>query len=538
LTDLSLSCPKKQRAFVLGIIGEEVVSSNTGIRELKRALVISAIVSLSLLVLVNIVGFWIAPELRVGLSEILSERTGRPVQIKSFGWSLWPALQFKGEGLSIGSAEVSDAIYVFVEDLRVGVGIFGLLSSPRSIDSVNLNKVLIRIPPGRNLTQSKLIPARIEKNSAVLASSPVVVEKLVLKTAAIELLSRDPEKAPRIIELRTFVMKDVALGQASPFEADLINPRPTGNILVSGQVGPFDRDEPIRTPISGHYRFTNADLGEFRDIQGILGSEGEFKGDLGENHVEGTAQIPDFQLAKVGNVVPLDVTYVVERIGGEVYLRDVKTSFLETRLSTTGEVRRQPGRSGRVVDLHVVSEEARVEDLLRIALKGDEPPLVGEIGLDTKVTIPPGEGRTMERMVIEGLFQIEHGEFTNPDFQKKLAQISKIGRREQAGQTDDRAFSDLNGEFQLENAVIRFSRLEFGVPGMLVSLTGDYGLESQEMDFRGHVDLERSVSEMTKGRLSDWLRILDPVLKRGNAGTSVPIRIKGTRSSPSVSLGF
>jgi hypothetical protein len=179
-----------------------------------------------------------------------------------------------------------------------------------------------------------------------------------------------------------------------------------------------------------------------------------------------------------------------------------------------------------------------VEDLLRIALKGEKPPLIGQIQLDTSVTVPPGPGKVLQRMIISGEFSIEEGEFTNEGFQKKLAQISKIGRSDQNQSDDDRTFSDLNGEFLLEKGVIRFSSLRFGVPGMLVSLTGTYVLESEQMDFRGRVEMERSVSEMTSGRLSDWLRIVDPILRRGSAGTSVPIRIKGNRNRPSVSVDF
>jgi hypothetical protein len=96
----------------------------------------------------------------------------------------------------------------------------------------------------------------------------------------------------------------------------------------------------------------------------------------------------------------------------------------------------------------------------------------------------------------------------------------------------------LNGTFRLENEVIRFTTLHFGVPGMFVSLNGTYALDTEEMDFRGTVNLERSPSEMTSGRLSKWLRILDPVLRSTDAGTSVPIRIQGTRSSPSVLPDF
>jgi hypothetical protein len=367
-------------------------------------------------------------------------------------------------------------------------------------------------------------------------TSPVILDRLVLRTAAIEILSRDPNKPPRIIQLRRLLMERMSLGKSSTFKADLCYPRPEGDVLVQGEFGPFNRDDPIETPISGSYTFSEADLVSFREISGILTSTGNFRGDLGENHVEGHAQIPDFQLTKVQNVVPLEVRFVVDRIRGDVYLREVDTAFLNTRLITTGEIKGTP--QGRRVDLKVKGSEARVEDLLRMALKGDEPPLVGQIHLDTSVTVPPGRERVMQKMIVSGEFSIEEGEFTNEGFQKKLAQISKIGRSDRSQREDDRTFSDLKGEFRLEAGVIEFSRLHFGVPGMLVSLGGTYALETEQMDFRGRVEMERSVSEMTSGRLSDWLRILDPILRRGNAGTSVPIRIKGTRNSPSVTLDF
>ena len=506
---------------------------------MKRILVIAAVATVSLLILASLAGLYYAPRLKVEMENLLSQRSGRPVRIESFGWSLWPALQFKGSGLSIGSSDERSSLYVYVESLRIRTGFLGILTKPRSIESLILQKTLIRVPPRKNRSADQ--PRRVSvnlQNPRLEIASPVILEELVLETAAVEILRKEPEKPPRIIEIRRLTMKDLALGEASPFEADLRYPRPEGDVLVNGEFGPFDREEPISTPISGEYEFVDADLGTFREISGILNSEGRFGGDLRKNHIVGRAKIPDFQLAKAQNIVPLDVSFEVDRISGDIYLREVETSFLQTRLSTTGEIRGLPQGKGRVVDLEVNGTEARVEDLLRIALRGDEPPLVGQIELTTSVTVPPGPGRVFQRLIVAGEFSIEEGELTNDGFQEKLAQISKIGRSDRGESQDNRTFSDLNGEFRLEKGRIEFSRLRFGVPGMLVTLTGGYGLESEQMDFRGRVEMEKSVSEMTSGRLSEWLKVLDPILRRGDAGTSVPIKIKGTRNSPSVSLDF
>ncbi|MGW8178536.1 MAG: hypothetical protein ACWGQW_07195 [bacterium] len=506
---------------------------------MKKALIFAAAGFFVLLISASLIGVYFAPRIKVEIAELLSERTGLQVRIDSFGGSFWPALQFKGRGLSIGSSEERDALFIYVEEIRLQAGLWGLLVQPRSLESLTLVKTLIRVPPRKSSKTAHLQPAAIEpENPGLTAASALTLEQLVMETAVVELLPKDAEKDSRIIQIRRFVMNTISLVQASPFEADLRYPRPEGDVFVRGRFGPFDRDEPINTPISGDYVFKEADLGTFREISGILTSSGNFKGSLGENQVTGTAQIPDFQLTKVENIVPLDVSFEVDRISGDVFLKEVDTSFLESRLIATGEIIGSPKGKGRIVDLEVQGGDARVEDLLRLALKGDTPPLTGEITLDTKVTIAPGPGRVMQKLIIDGDFTIEEGEFTNEGFQKKLGQIGKIGRRDQNELEDSRTFSDLAGEFHLEKGVIEFTTLQFGVPGMLVSLKGTYALEAEQMDFRGRVEMERSVSEMTSGRLSDWLRVLDPLLKRGNAGTSVPIRIKGSKDRPSVSVDF
>jgi hypothetical protein len=144
----------------------------------------------------------------------------------------------------------------------------------------------------------------------------------------------------------------------------------------------------------------------------------------------------------------------------------------------------------------------------------------------------------MDRLEIQGQFNIREGYFTSTDVRKTLEKISQIGGGKSDAETGSSAVSDLEGSFVLGNAVVDFSSLTFSVPGTAIDLTGRYGLKDETLDFRGNVLLSRSPSEMTSGQWSRWLKVLDPLLGRGKAGTAVPIKISGTRSKPSFSLDF
>jgi hypothetical protein len=81
-----------------------------------------------------------------------------------------------------------------------------------------------------------------------------------------------------------------------------------------------------------------------------------------------------------------------------------------------------------------------------------------------------------------------------------------------------------------------FSALQFTVPGAFLSLNGSYGLKSQELDFRGKLQLSSKLSQTTTGAKSVLLRMLNPFFKDGNGGSILPIKITGSRSNPSFGL--
>jgi hypothetical protein len=69
-----------------------------------------------------------------------------------------------------------------------------------------------------------------------------------------------------------------------------------------------------------------------------------------------------------------------------------------------------------------------------------------------------------------------------------------------------------------------------------VNLDGDYGLQSQEINFQGTARLDATVSQMATGIKHVLLKPVDPLFKKDGAGAVVPIRISGTAGSPSFKL--
>jgi hypothetical protein len=74
------------------------------------------------------------------------------------------------------------------------------------------------------------------------------------------------------------------------------------------------------------------------------------------------------------------------------------------------------------------------------------------------------------------------------------------------------------------------------VPGAHVSLDGQYDLPSGRIDFTGTAKLDATISQMTTGWKHVLLKPVDPLFKRDGVGTVLPIRISGTRGSPSFQL--
>ncbi len=73
----------------------------------------------------------------------------------------------------------------------------------------------------------------------------------------------------------------------------------------------------------------------------------------------------------------------------------------------------------RTIVLNAVSQNARVEDLIRLAVKGQEPLMTGSVKLRTEINIPEGDSDLIDRLKLKGQFVIDNGQFTNPRPRRK-----------------------------------------------------------------------------------------------------------------------
>ena len=123
-------------------------------------------------------------------------------------------------------------------------------------------------------------------------------------------------------------------------------------------------------------------MNAIRSIGGILSSVGTFNSVLQRIEVEGQTEIPDFSIDIAGQTAPLATAFkaVVDGTNGDTWLERVEARIGGSTLVSSGAVVRTEDVSGRGAVLDERVSGGRIEDLLRLAVKSEQPPLVGPRG--------------------------------------------------------------------------------------------------------------------------------------------------------------
>jgi hypothetical protein len=285
--------------------------------------------------------------------------------------------------------------------------------------------------------------------------------------------------------------------------------------------------------------FEKADLGVFEGISGVLSSRGSFAGTLERMDVKGDTDTPDFTVASGGHPVPLKTKYhaIVDATNGDTLLQPVEASFLHSSLTASGGIIDAPGPEGRTVRLDVKMDAARLEDLLRLAVKSDRPPMTGALSLTTSFVLPPGKIDVVKKLRLDGRFSIARALFTDPGVQTKITELSIRSRGKQAAARPKQSIpSDFEGRFRLGDGVLQIPAVAFDVPGSMVRLSGTYDLVSERLDFSGTLVMQASISETTSGFKSLLLKAVDPLFRHKGGGSEIPIKIGGSVGAPSFGL--
>src|SRR5262249_4207875 len=110
-------------------------------------------------------------------------------------------------------------------------------------------------------------------------------------------------------------------------------------------------------------------------------------------------------------------------------------------------------------------------------------------------------------------------------------------RGDTSGAASASVLSNFNGRFKLGGGTVRLDELTFETEGTQVQLAGTYALRSEELSFKGTLQMEATISETQKG----WRRLVfkpfDPIFKsKSGKGSEVPIKIEGKRDNPAFGL--
>jgi hypothetical protein len=366
----------------------------------------------------------------------------------------------------------------------------------------------------------------------------VIVDEIVCNDTDLVLIPKKEGKVPLDFEIHDLVLKSVGADKPFDFHGNLTNAKPVGEIATRGTFGSWNADEPGDTPVSGTYKFTNADLGPFPGIAGILSSTGKYNGQLNEIEVEGETDTPDFSLDKVGKPVSLQTQYsaTVNGTDGDTYLHPVRATLVQSLIFANGSVVRSNEKNGHYITLDVTSDKARLQDILSLATKADKPFMTGVLNLKTKFLLPPGQVKVLDKLKLDGEFGVTNGRWASAEVREKLQSFSRHAEGQPANEDAGSSVSDLRGHFGLDQGVITFKDLAFSIPGAAVQLQGTYNLRGEALDFRGELRLKAKLSQTVTGAKSFFLKAVDPFFEKKGAGAVVPISITGTRDNPTIGV--
>jgi hypothetical protein len=514
----------------------------------RKWLIVVACLLVVLAIAAWIVAVRLEPAVKARTEKILSERFDSDVSIGRLRVTLLPVASVTADNLVIRYHHLTDVPpLIKIRRFTARTDIPSIFGAVRRIHLVKLEGLEIRIPSGAlrhdqfvkdpDATDGNELRPTQDSGNAL----PFLITEISADGTLLEILPKKAGSDPLDYDIRQLKLRSVGPHRPMTFVATLMNAKPPGLIQTAGEFGPWQKQDPSATRVSGKYVFRDADLGVFKGISGTLASEGAYTGELDSIEVRGSTDTPNFQVGH-GTVVRLKTNFsaLVDGTSGDTFLRPVEASFRDSSFICRGGVAGTPGVKGKAVSLNVVSKHARIEDLTALVVQTKAPLMIGNMTFQSEFLLPQGDAEVLDKLYLKGRFDLTDARFTNPAVQDKIDTLSNRGRgiKKDSPKEGDDVASNFAARFTLKRAIISLSALSFSVPGAHVRLNGHYGLKSEALDFHGHIRLRATLSHMVSGWKSLLLKPVDPFFKKDGAGAVLPIKITGTKSDPHYGLDF
>ena len=318
---------------------------------------------------------------------------------------------------------------------------------------------------------------------------PVVIKRFTATNTRLVIVPREERKNPKVWDIYELEMEQLTSSSASPFHASLTNPIPEGKTETKGTFGPWQSDEPGRTPLKGDYTF-EANLGTINGLDGHVSAVGAMTGVLEQMSTHGETRTENLRLTELnGPGLPLTTSYdaLVDGTKGDVELRRVDITLGKSRLNARGLVEGTKGVKGKRIVLNVKSHAVDLGEFFKLVSNGGTPPADGTIILDAAFDLPQGKAQVLDRLALEGLVTAERLKFTNPVLQEKVDELSRRAQGRPGDESIDEVASRVTSKFNLNRGVLTYDGLSFDVEGASVKLNGSHALKSRTLDLNGEV---------------------------------------------------
>lgn len=500
------------------------------------------------------------PIIRARVVDTLSAHFHSPVELDHLGLSLIKGVEIGATGVEVEGTGLriryiagpnqpqndSNAPMLSVQHFAFHTRLRGLLRSPTRILEVDVEGMELHIPPA-SMRQQILGPKDTSPQSKEAVPQPngklpqpkitLLVSQIHCKDVKLIIDTTKPGKEPLEFDIQKLDLQDVGQTQPFTYQADLINPKPIGEVHAAGHFGPWNAGNPRETALDGSYSFSHADLNTIKGISGILSSHGQFGGVLDHITIDGETQTPDFSLDVSDHPMPLHTVFhaYVDGTTGDTYLDPVQARLKNSDFTARGKIVLVKGQGHDIV-MDVDVPHARMQDFLELAVKTRPPVMNAVLTMKANLHIPPGDTRVAQKMELAGNFQLHDVRFSNPQIQDKVDGLSARAQghpKDVATYSTDKqaeVSSMMSAQFSLQHGVVNVDGMHYQIPGALVLMNGVYSMDGNLFEFKGHVRTDATASQMVTGWKSLLLKPVDPFLKKNGAGLELPISISGTQS--------
>ncbi len=471
------------------------------------------------------------------LIDVLQERSVRSVTIAHFYRTYFPP-GCVAEGVQfLHRKHKNKPPLIVIQKLTLQSNYAQIFTFQRKLSSARATGMHVTVPPrSPDGAPNPVMPLTHSQTGSKMKIGTVMADGAIL-----DFLSSDQGKPPYRITIDKLSIDGLGNDTALSYNAVLMNAKPPGQIRSNGQFGPWNADDPARTPVKGNYTFANAKLGVFEGISGTLFSKGSFQGTLDHIETVGAVNVSQFHVTGSGHTRQLTAQFhaAVDATNGNTSLEYVTAHFDNTTVIAKGTVSGASGEKGKTITVDIASTSGRIEDLLDLFIEAKRAPMTGSINFQAHVEVPPEAEQFVQKVKLQGAFGVGGGKFTSAETQGSIDKLSasakktdKVKRQEDP----ETVLDNLTAKVVLRGGTASLSNLAFSVPGADARLDGTYNLIDYRVDLHGTLITTGNVSDGTSGFKSLLVKAITPLFKKKAKAKIVPFKITGTYGHTSVAL--